>query len=122
MNINVLDACKGIVMNTGRALLIMEVVPGIERIYLTGDVRLKSREVLYSEVRDAQDVTTLITNVGTNFSAGISERELLERCQSIPRESFKWGHDRYLWITGVQLNENDEENGRMKTVRIFGGR
>ncbi len=55
-------------------------------------------------VRDAQDITTLVLNIGHNFVNGMTEQTLLERTQSIHKEDFKFGTDNYLWITKVDLN------------------
>ena len=119
MTQEILDACRGIVMNTRRPLLILEVFPGFERVYLTNNVRLKNRDVPYNEVMEAQDITTIVKNTGINFSGGITEQHLLEKTQSIPRESFKWGHDNYLWLTVVDLNRDTEVEGRSRVAQMF---
>lgn len=121
MTQELLDACRGIVMNTRRPLLIVEVVPGFERVYLTNNVRLKSRDNPYNEVMEAQDITSIVKNVGINFAGGITEQVLLEKAQSIPKESFKWGHDHYLWLTMVDLNRDTEAEGRSKISQMFRG-
>ncbi|EXY12095.1 hypothetical protein M104_3362 [Bacteroides fragilis str. 1007-1-F  len=69
------------------------------------DVHLKTRECRFNEVRDGQDITTLVLNVGHNFANGMTEQTLLERTQSIHKEDFKFGTDNYLWITKVDLNK-----------------
>lgn len=108
-------------MNTRRPLLIVEVFPGFERVYMTNTVRLKSRDIPYNEVMEAQDITTIVKNLGSNFAKGITEQRLLEKAQSIPKESFKWGHDRYLWLTMVDLNRDTEAEGRSKIAQMFRG-
>ena len=121
MTEELLDACRGVVMNTRRPLLILDVSPGLQRVYLTNNVRLKSRDVPYNEVSEAQDITTIVKNMGINFVGGITEQHLLEKAQSIPRESFKWGHDNYLWLTFVDLNRDTEAEGRSRVVQMFRG-
>lgn len=106
-------------MNTRRPLLVIEVFPGFERVYLTNNVRLKSRDNPYNEVSEAQDITTIVRNIGINFAGGITEQGLLEKAQSIPRESFKWGHDNYLWLTVVDLNRDTEAEGRSRIAQMF---
>ena len=56
------------------------------------------------EVRDVQDITTLVLNDGHNFANGMTEQTLLERTQSIHKEEFKFGTDNYLWPTRIDLN------------------
>lgn len=100
---NFLNACKGLVMNCNCQVLILDVV-GEHRAYLASNVSLKTRECRYNEAIDAQDITTLILNVGHNFAAGMTEQTLRERVQSIHKENFKFGTDNYIWITKVDLN------------------
>ena len=121
MTEELLNTCRGIVMNARRPLLIVELFPGFERVFLTNTVRLKSRDVPYNEVSEAQDITTIVKNMGINFVGGITEQSLMEKAQSIPRESFKWGHDNYLWLTVVDLNRDTEAEGRSKVVQMFRG-
>ena len=92
---NILKACKGLVMNCNCQVLILDVL-GEHRVFLVNDVHLKTR--------DAQDITTLVLNVGHNFANGMTEQTLLERTQSIHKEDFKFGTDSYMWITKVDLN------------------
>lgn len=103
INENFLDACKGLVMHCNCSVLILDIL-GECRAYLAPEVRLKTRECRFNEVRDAQDITKLILNVGHNFASGMNEQVLRERAQSIHKESFKFGTDNYLWITKVDLN------------------
>lgn len=98
-----LDACNGLVMNCHCQVLILDIM-GEYRAFLVQDVHLKTRECRFNEVRDAQDITKLVMNVGINFTSGMTEQVLRERTQSIPKESFKFGTDDYLWITRVDLN------------------
>lgn len=100
---NILKTCQGLVMNCNCKVLILDVL-GVHRVFLVNDVRLKTRECRYSEVRDAQDITILILNIGHNFINGMTEQTLLERTQSLHKENFKFGTDNYLWITRVDLN------------------
>ena len=116
-----MNTCRGIVMNAKRPLLIVELFPGFERVFLTNTVRLKNRDNPYNEVMEAQDITTIVKNMGINFSGGVTEQQLLEKAQSIPKESFKWGHDRYLWLTMVDLNRDTEAEGRSKIAQMFRG-
>lgn len=99
-----LDACRGLVMNCNCNILILEVM-GEFKAYLAPSVRLKTRECRYNEVQDAQEITFLVSNVGHNFAAGITEQRLLERTQSVHKENFKFGTDNYIWITKVDLNK-----------------
>lgn len=108
-------------MNTRRPLLIVELFPGFERVFLTNTVRLKNRDNPYNEVYEAQDITTIVKNMGINFAGGITEQQLLEKAQSIPKESFKWGHDCYLWLTMVDFNRDTEAEGRSKIAQMFRG-
>ena len=121
MTEELLNTCRGIVMNTRRPLLIVELFPGFERVFLTNTVRLKNRDNPYNEVYEAQDITVIAKNMGINFAGGVTEQQLLERCQSIPKESFKWGHDRYMWLTLVDLNRDTEAEGRSKIAQMFRG-
>lgn len=98
-----IDGCKGIVMNCNCNVLVLQIM-GEYRAYLAPEVRLKTRECRYNEVRDAQDITTLVVNSGMNFAKGMNEQVLGEKVQSIHKESFKFGTDDYLWITKVDLN------------------
>ena len=100
---NILKTCQGLVMNCNCKVLILNVL-GEHRVFLVNDVHLKTRECRYNEVRDAQDITTLVLNIGHNFVNGMTEQALLERTQSIHKEDFKFGTDNYLWITKVDLN------------------
>ena len=100
---NILKTCQGLVMNCNCKVLILDVL-GEHRVFLVNDVHLKTRECRYNEVRDAQDITTLVLNIGHNFVNGMTEQTLLERTQSIHKEDFKFGTDNYLWITKVDLN------------------
>ena len=100
---NILKTCQGLVMNCNCKVLILDVL-GEHRIFLVNDVHLKTRECRYNEVRDAQDITTLVLNIGHNFVNGMTEQALLERTQSIHKEDFKFGTDNYLLITKVDLN------------------
>lgn len=99
-----LDACRGLVMNCDCKILVVEIM-GEFRAYVAPEVRLKTRECRYNEVRDAQDITTLVLNIGHNFVNGMTEQALLERTQSIHKEDFKFGTDNYFWITKVSLNQ-----------------
>ncbi|WP_308756605.1 hypothetical protein [uncultured Bacteroides sp.] len=100
---NILNICKGLVMNCKCSILILGVMDEC-RIYLASDVHLKTRECRFNEVRDAKDITTLVMNIGHNFANGMTEQTLLERTQSIHKEDFKFGTDNYLWMTKVDLN------------------
>ena len=100
---NILKTCQGLVMNCNCKVLILDVL-GEHRVFLVTDVYLKTRECRYNEVRDAQDITTLVLNIGHNFVNGMTEQALLERTQSIHKEDFKFGTDNYLLITKVDLN------------------
>ena len=100
---NILKTCQGLVMNCNCKVLILDVL-GEHRVFLVNDVYLKTRECRYNEVRDAQDITTLVLNIGHNFVNGMTEQALLERTQSIHTEDFKFGTDNYLLITKVDLN------------------
>ena len=99
-----LDACKGLVMNCNVQVLILEIMGEYRAFLVNGGVGVKTRESRYNEVYDAQDITKLIGNVGINFASGMTEQVLRERAQSIPQETFKFGTDNYMWITGVKLN------------------
>ena len=88
---NILKTCQGLVMNCNCKVLILDVLDE-HRVFLVNDVR------------DAQDITTLVLNIGHNFVNGMTEQALLERTQSIHKEDFKFGTDNYLWITKVDLN------------------
>lgn len=103
MNEDFLDACKGLVMHCNCNILILDVM-GDCRAYIAPEVLLKTRECRYNEVRDAQDITKLILNIGHNFARGMNAQVLRERTQSVHKESFKFGTDNYLWITKVDLN------------------
>lgn len=98
-----LDACKGLVMHCNCNILILNVL-GNFRAYIAPEVRLKTRECRYNEVRDAQDITVLVKNVGVNFALGMTHQTLMEKAQSIHKESFKFGTDDYMWFTKVDLN------------------
>lgn len=100
---NILKTCQGLVMNCNCKVLILDVL-GEHRVFLVNDVHLKTRECRYNEVRDAQDITTLVLNIGHNFVNGMTEQALLERTQSIHKEDFKFGTDNYLLFTKVDLN------------------
>lgn len=100
---NILKTCQGLVMNCNCKVLILDVL-GEHRVFLVNDVHLKTRECRYNEVRDAQDITTLVLNIGHNFVNGMTKQTLLERTQSIHKEDFKFGTDNYMWITRVDLN------------------
>ena len=93
---NILKTCQGLVMNCNCKVLILDVL-GEHRVFLVNDVHLKTRECRYNEVRDAQDITTLVLNIGHNFVNGMTEQALLERTQSIHKEDFKFGTDNYLF-------------------------
>lgn len=99
----IMNGCKGLVMNCDCSILLLNVM-GTYRAYVAPEVRLKTRECRYNEVRDAQDVTTLVLNVGINFANGMTHQVLMEKTQSIHKESFKFGTDDYMWITKVDLN------------------
>jgi len=75
---NILKTCQGLVMNCNCKVLILNVL-GEHRVFLVNDVHLKTRECRYNEVRDAQDITTLVLNIGHNFANGMTEQTLLER-------------------------------------------
>lgn len=90
-------------LNCNCKVLILDVL-GEHRVFLVNDVHLKTRECRYNEVRDAQDITTLVLNIGHNFVNGMTEQALLERTQSIHKEYFKFGTDNHLLITKVDLN------------------
>lgn len=100
---NFLSACKGLVMNCNCNVLILNVM-GEYRAFLAREMRLKTRDCMFNEVSDAQDITKLVMNLGINFANGLTEQVLLERTQSVHKESFKFGTDDYLWITKVDLN------------------
>ena len=82
-------------MNCHFKILILDVLSE-HRVFLVNDVHLKNRECRYNEVRDVQDITTLILNDGHNFANGMTEQTLPERTQSIHKEEFKFGTDNYL--------------------------
>lgn len=73
---NILKTCQGLVMNCNCKVLILNVL-GEHRVFLVNDVHLKTRECRYNEVRDAQDITTLVLNIGHNFANGMTEQTLL---------------------------------------------
>lgn len=100
---NILKTCQGLVMNCHCKILILDVL-GEHRVFLVNDVHLKTRECRYNEVRDAQEVTPLLANIGHNFASGMTEQRLRERIQSVHKEDFKFGTDNYMWITRVDLN------------------
>lgn len=70
---NILKTCQGLVMNCNCKVLILDVL-GEHRVFLVNDVHLKTRECRYNEVRDAQDITTLVLNIGHNFVNGMTEQ------------------------------------------------
>lgn len=82
LNENILKTCQGLVMNCNCKVLILDVLGGY-RVFLVNDVHLKTRECRYNEVRDAQDITTLVLNIGHNVVNGTTKQALLERIQSI---------------------------------------
>ena len=98
-----LDGVKGLAMNCEVNVLVLKVLDEY-RVYLAPEVRLKTRECRYNEVRDAQDITVLVKNVGVNFALGMTHQTLMEKAQSIHKESFKFGTDDYMWFTKVDLN------------------
>ena len=100
---NILKTCKGLVMNCNCKVLILDVL-GEHRVFLVNDVHLKTRECRFNEVHDAQDITTLVLNVGHNFANGKTEQTLLERIFFFFLFVFFFGTDNYLWITKVDLN------------------
>ena len=90
-----MKTCQGLVMNCHFKILILDVLSE-HRVFLVNDVHLKTRECQYNEVRDVQDITTLVLNDGHNFANGMTEQTLLERTQSIHKQEFKFGTDNYL--------------------------
>lgn len=89
LNESILKVCQGLVMNCDCKILILNVI-GIHRVFLINDIQLKTRECRYNEVRDAQDITTLVLNIGYNFANGMNKQILNERTQSINKEDFKF--------------------------------
>lgn len=63
-----LDGVKGLAMNCEVNVLVLKVLDEY-RVYLAPEVRLKTRECRYNEVRDAQDITVLVKNVGGELCA-----------------------------------------------------
>jgi len=100
---NILNACKGLVMNCNCKILVIDIMDEC-RVYLASEVMLQNRECRHNEVRDVQDITQLVKSIGFNFATGMNERVLAERVQSIHKEDFKFGSNEYLWITKVDLN------------------
>lgn len=100
---DIIETCKGIVMNCNTNVLIVQLFGEI-KVFISNSVTLKSRECPYNEVRDAQEITQLIENIGFNAAQGWNERILSEKVQSVHKQGFKFGTDEYLWITRVDLN------------------
>lgn len=104
-NINdLLEVCKGIVMNCSHNVLILSIFGEI-KVYIARQVTLKSRECPYNEVLDAQEITPIIENISFNASQGWNEKVLLEKVQSIHKQDFKFETNEYMWITNVSLNK-----------------
>lgn len=95
----IFDTCKGVVKNADVNLLLLDVF-GEVKIYVVNFVVLKTRENRYHEVRDAQDVTSIIHTID-RFATGLTNMKFMEKIQSIPMESFKFGTDDYIWMTKV---------------------
>lgn len=98
-----LTACKGIVMNCERNVVIIRIF-GEYRIFLCSGVNLKSRECRWNEIIDGQDITEIVHNFGFNFTQNINNNRLNELTQSIHKETFKWGSEEYIWFTRVTQN------------------
>lgn len=103
LNEIILKTCKGLVKNCDCKILLLNVL-GEKRIFLIQDFHLKTRECLFNSVNDAQDITNIVVNIGSNCAEGMTERVLLERTQSIVKENFKFGTDDYILWTNVKLN------------------
>lgn len=106
VNEEFLKTCQGIVKNCGVDLLIVNLFGEI-RVYLTHAVTLKNREVRYHEVRDAQDITMVVKQVGMSFAVGMNNQILMDKTKAIPMESFKFGTDDFMWLTDVKESRWD---------------
>lgn len=69
---SILKNCQGLVTNCNYMALILD-VQGEHRAFLVNDVHIKTREYRYNEVRDIQDITILVLNVGHNFANGMTQ-------------------------------------------------
>lgn len=96
-----MDACKGIVMNCHRAVLVVRIMDEWRAI-LTSNVKLPNRETHYSEV-SGKDITRIVVNLESNFQS-LTEQRLEELTQSVCVQDFKFGTDDYIWLTRVDLN------------------
>lgn len=102
-----IENCRNLVVNTGRPILIIETFQGCLSAYITESVKLKTRDNQYNEVFNARNISTIIQNFEFNFVNGINEQALIDKIQSLPKESFKWGHDNYVWITNADTAPTD---------------
>lgn len=101
---DIYEAAKGLVMNCQVRILIVSILSSI-KVFLINDIKFKTRDCPYTEVTDAQDITKIVLNVGSNFAYEMNSSKLLEKVQSINKEDFKFGTDDYIFLTNVSLNK-----------------
>ena len=92
-----LNTCKHLVKNCGCQILIINSF-GISRVFSVGYVKLKTRDTLYSEVKEAQDITNLVSGYNAHT---MTKQAFKESTQSIPVENFCFATDDYLWMNSV---------------------
>lgn len=96
----ILEWCKNIVKNCGKQLLIVEVIRGHYKTYVVNGMSLKDREGQFNRADDVLDVTNIILTLGHSTNS-ITPQQFEEKIKYLPKESFYFGTDNYLWITKV---------------------
>lgn len=74
------------------------------KAYLVDSFLPKVRDVFFNEVRGAQDITDLASNMSFQM-ATLNPITIEDRIQGRSKKDFKFGHDNYMWMISNKKNE-----------------
>lgn len=92
-----------IVATTEKQVLVINFLGEI-KAYLVESFSPKVRDVFFNEVRGAQDITDLASNMSFQM-ATLNPITIEDRIQGRSRKDFKFGHDNYMWMISNKKNE-----------------
>lgn len=99
MNEVLIKHCWDLV-NKGQKILIVDFF-GVKKVYIVNNFSPKIHGTQFNEAINAIDITDLMVNYQFNFGQ-LQADSIATRIHQIPRQSFKFGHDEFIWLTQIQ--------------------
>lgn len=97
-----LDNLWTLVATTQKQVIVVDFF-GDLRAYIVESFSPKVRDVLFNEVRGAQDITDFSIHLPFQM-AELNPVTLEDRIQSRPKKDFKFGHENYIWMISNKEN------------------